>query len=37
MVTADTEPVSVESRIEWFHKHTPEKRPLWVIEDEGSK
>jgi L-amino acid N-acyltransferase YncA len=35
MVTADTEPVSVESRIEWFHKHTPEKRPLWVIEDKG--
>jgi L-amino acid N-acyltransferase YncA len=34
MVTADTEPVSVESRIEWFHKHTPEKRPLWVIEDK---
>jgi phosphinothricin acetyltransferase len=31
MVTADTVPVSVESRIEWFHKHIPGKRPLWVV------
>ncbi len=31
-VTADTEPVSVESRLGWFHEHTPEKRPLWIIE-----
>jgi phosphinothricin acetyltransferase len=31
-VTADTEPVSVESRLAWFHDHTPEKRPLWIIE-----
>jgi len=31
-VTADTEPVSVESRLNWFHDHPPEKRPLWVIE-----
>ncbi|CAN7323734.1 GNAT family N-acetyltransferase [Pseudoduganella sp. LjRoot289] len=37
-VTADTEPVSVESRLAWFHEHTPERRPLWVIEgaDDGS-
>jgi L-amino acid N-acyltransferase YncA len=34
MVTADTEPVSVESRIKWFEEHTPEKRPLWIVEDE---
>jgi L-amino acid N-acyltransferase YncA len=33
MVTADTEPVTVESRIEWFHKHTPGKRPLWIVEN----
>ncbi len=32
-VTADTEPVSVESRLPWFHEHQPERRPLWVIED----
>lgn len=34
MVTADTEPVTVESRTAWFESHTPEKRPLWVaVED----
>lgn len=30
-VTADTEPVSVESREEWFSDHNPQRRPLWVI------
>jgi phosphinothricin acetyltransferase len=34
-VTADTEPVSVESRHAWFHEHRPESRPLWVIEHDG--
>jgi L-amino acid N-acyltransferase YncA len=33
MVTADTEPVTVESRVEWFHKHGTE-RPLWIVEHE---
>jgi phosphinothricin acetyltransferase len=33
LVTADLEPVSVESRLAWFHAHGPEKRPLWVVED----
>lgn len=33
MVTADTEPVSVESREDWFKSHSPEKRPLWVAVD----
>src|SRR4051812_8508843 len=32
MVTADTEPVSVESRIRWFEEHSSDKRPLWIIE-----
>lgn len=31
-VTADLEPVTVESRIQWFHEHLPESRPLWVLE-----
>jgi len=31
-VTADTEPISVESRVNWFHDHTPDKRPLWIVE-----
>lgn len=35
MVTADTEPVTVESRIRWFEEHTPTFRPLWVIEADG--
>ncbi|MBU8907996.1 GNAT family N-acetyltransferase [Desertibacillus haloalkaliphilus] len=35
MVTADLEPVSVESRKEWFHQHTPNYRPLWVMETEN--
>ena len=35
MVTADTEPVTVEDRLKWFHEHSPEKRPLWVVETNG--
>ena len=34
MVTADTEPVSVTSRIKWFEEHDPAKRPLWIVNDE---
>jgi L-amino acid N-acyltransferase YncA len=34
-VTADSEPVSVESRLPWFHEHQPGRRPLWVIEEAG--
>jgi phosphinothricin acetyltransferase len=30
MATADTEPVSVESRQAWFDEHHPARRPLWV-------
>lgn len=37
MVTADTEPVSVESRIKWLEEHNPAKRPLWVIENESKE
>ncbi len=35
MVTADTEMVDVESRLDWFLNHTSDKRPLWVMEDDG--
>ena len=35
MVTADTEPVSVESRLAWFEEHRPDHRPLWVVEQAG--
>jgi L-amino acid N-acyltransferase YncA len=37
MSTADTEPVSVESRQKWFGEHTPDKRPLWVVEDSAGQ
>ena len=31
MVTADLDPVTVESRIGWFHEHNSNTRPLWVM------
>lgn len=34
MVTADTEPVSVENRVAWFEQHSADRRPLWVVESE---
>jgi phosphinothricin acetyltransferase len=34
MVTADTDPVTAESRIEWFKAHEPLHRPLWMVMDE---
>lgn len=35
-VTADTEPVSVASRERWFAEHTPQRRPLWVLQRDGA-
>jgi L-amino acid N-acyltransferase YncA len=35
IVTADLEPVSVESKAEWFNAHTPDKRPLWIVSIDG--
>jgi len=35
MATADTTPVSVESRLLWFREHNPTTRPLWVMEVDG--
>lgn len=35
MVTADTHPVTVESRQAWFEQHVPTRRPLWVVERAG--
>ncbi len=31
-VTADLEPVSVESRLAWFAAHDAHRRPLWVVD-----
>jgi len=33
-VTADPEPVSVDSRIPWLEAHSPGFRPLWVAQRE---
>ena len=30
MATADTQPVTVDSRRNWFYEHNPNARPLWV-------
>ena len=35
LVTADLDPVSVESRIAWFDQHKPDFRPLWVAQQDG--
>jgi phosphinothricin acetyltransferase len=32
LATADLVPVSVESRTDWFFAHSPEERPIWVLE-----
>jgi phosphinothricin acetyltransferase len=36
MATADTEPVTVAEREEWFRDFDPSTRPLWVYEHEGA-
>ena len=33
--TADTRPITVADRVEWFHKFDPNKRPLWVAVVDG--
>jgi len=35
LATADTEPVTVESRRSWFARHTADRRPILVAEDQG--
>ncbi len=35
LATADTEPVTVACREEWFAAFDPARRPLWVTEVEG--
>ncbi|MPZ48747.1 MAG: GNAT family N-acetyltransferase [Dehalococcoidia bacterium] len=36
MVTADPDPVSVESKLSWFRAHTPDRRPLWILDEDGT-
>lgn len=35
MATADTEPIMVESRLNWLKAHTPTTYPLWVMESDS--
>lgn len=35
MVTADTDPITVESRKQWFDEHNADRRPLWMVEERG--
>ena len=34
--TADTEPITVTDRLEWFRRFDPARRPIWVAEVDGS-
>lgn len=33
-ITADTEPVTVASRLPWFQSHDANHRPLWIMQSE---
>lgn len=35
LVTADLEPVTIESKQAWFDAHSPDKRPLWLVLVDG--
>lgn len=35
VATADTQPVSLESRQLWFDLHSPENRPIWVMKSNN--
>ncbi|WP_211279035.1 GNAT family N-acetyltransferase [Sutcliffiella halmapala] len=37
MVTADTQFVTVEDKLAWFHEHNEERRPLWVVEEAETR
>lgn len=36
MVTADLEPVTVESRLPWLEARDPARHPIWVVEEGGT-
>lgn len=35
LVTADLEPVTVISKLQWFNAHSKGKRPLWLVMCDG--
>lgn len=34
--TADTAPISVADRLDWFRRFDPDRRPIWVAEEDGT-
>lgn len=36
LVTADLQPVSIESKQQWFDSHNTTNRPLWIIRSNGN-
>ncbi len=36
LVTADLQPVSIESKQEWFNSHNKTNRPLWIVKYNGN-
>lgn len=34
LATADVDPVTVDQRRAWFERHSPQRRPLWVAEND---
>lgn len=36
LVTADLEPVTIESKMDWFNQHADNKRPLWLVLFNGA-
>lgn len=36
-VTADTNPVTVDARLQWFRQHNEQSRPLWIVLDENKQ
>lgn len=36
LATADTQPVTVASRVEWFNQHSPTTYPIWAVEVQDS-
>lgn len=31
LVTADLDPVSIDSKVKWFYDHNADTRPLWIV------
>ncbi len=36
LVTADIHPVTITDKLNWFHAHAADTRPLWIVENESN-